>query len=74
MSMKRTRKTPYYYINSTGEIDYTVDNNSDIDKMRYRIGNYFNEKEAREAQKKFLRLFKKETIIDKIKNWYEYKR
>lgn len=66
--MKRTRKVPYYYITSTGEIDYTVDNNSDIDKMRHKVGNYFSPSEAREAQKRFLKLFKRETVIDKIKS------
>lgn len=71
--MKRTRKVPYYYITSTGEIDYTVDNNSDIDKMRHRIGNYFSPSEARKAQKEFINFFhKKKTIINRIKNIFKW--
>lgn len=66
--MKRTRRTPYHYITDQGIIKYTVDNNSDIDKRRYEIGNYFNADEARKAQTAFLSLFKKKTFLDRIKN------
>lgn len=45
--MKRTRKIMYYYITSTGSINYAIDNNSKKDKMRYDLGNYFSESEAR---------------------------
>lgn len=64
--MKRTRKEPYYFLTSIGTIDYTVDNNSDVDKERYRIGNYFNPHEAREAQQKFLSILKPNGVINKI--------
>lgn len=66
--MKRTRKEPYYFLTSIGTIDYTVDNNSDIDKERHRIGNYFNSHEAREAQQKFLSILKPNGIINKFRS------
>lgn len=68
--MNRTRKQPYYYINDIGELKTDVDNRSDRDKQRFKIGNYFlDEGQARLKQKEFLaNLSKTQGIVNKLKS------
>ena len=66
--MQRTRKIPYYYLNDIGELKPDVDNGSERDKARYKVGNYFlNRNEAREKQKAFFSLLSKRNLVEKVK-------
>lgn len=67
--MNRTRKKPYYYINDIGEIKYDVDNRSERDTARFKIGNYFTDPgKARDAQQAFFRALGTKTgLINRIK-------
>jgi len=69
--MNRTRKQPYYYINDIGELKPDVDNGSERDKMRFKIGNYFlDEGLARQKQKAFLEMLSiKRRLLDKVKSF-----
>lgn len=69
--MNRTRKKPYYYINDIGELKTDVDNGSERDKQRFKIGNYFlDEGQARDKQKQFFSILQsKRRLLDKVKSF-----